>query len=62
MTLLFCSFSFAQKVVSDSIKNNMLDEVVVAASRTPEKVMQSPVTIERMGLKDIKKRGANEHQ
>lgn len=55
LTLLFCSFSFAQKVVSDSIKNNMLDEVVVAASRTPEKVMQSPVTIERMGLKDIKK-------
>ncbi len=56
LTLLFCSFSFAQKAVSDSIKKNtVLDEVVISASRTPEKVMQSPVTIERMGLKDIKK-------
>ncbi len=55
LTLFFCSISFAQKVVTDSIKNNMLDEVVVAANRTPEKVMQSPVTIERMGLKEIKK-------
>jgi hypothetical protein len=54
--LFFCSVSFAQKVVSDSIKKNtVLDEVVVSASRTPEKVLQSPVTIERMGLKDIKK-------
>ena len=56
LTLLFCSFSFAQKAVSDSIKKNtVLDEVVISASRTPEKVMQSPVTIERMGLKEIKK-------
>jgi outer membrane receptor protein involved in Fe transport len=35
-----------------------LDEVVVAASRTPERVFESPVTIERMGLKDIKKAAA----
>ena len=55
MTLFFCSVSFAQKVVSDSIKNTVLNEVVVSASRTPEKVLQSPVTIERMGLRDIKK-------
>ena len=55
LTLFFCSISFAQKVVSDSIKNTILDEVVVSASRTPEKVLQSPVTIERMGLKEIKK-------
>lgn len=55
LTLFFCSISFAQKVVSDSIKNTVLDEVVVSASRTPEKVLQSPVTIERMGLKEIKK-------
>ena len=55
LTLFFCSVSFAQKVVSDSIKNTVLNEVVVSASRTPEKVLQSPVTIERMGLKDIKK-------
>jgi len=56
LTLFFCSVSFAQKVVSDSIKKNtVLDEVVVSASRTPEKVLQSPVTIERMGIKEIKK-------
>ncbi len=55
LTLFFCSISFAQKVVSDTIKKTLLDEVVVSASRTPEKVLQSPVTIERMGIAEIKK-------
>lgn len=32
-----------------------LNEIVVSASRTPERVLESPVTIERMGIKDIKK-------
>jgi len=32
-----------------------LDEVVVSASRAPERVLESPVTIERMGLKEIKR-------
>lgn len=32
-----------------------LDEIVVSASRTPERVLESPVTIERMGVQDIKK-------
>jgi len=31
-----------------------LNEIVVSASRTPERVIESPVTIERMGLKEIK--------
>ena len=31
-----------------------LDEVVVSASRTPESIRESPVTIERMGVKQIK--------
>ena len=31
-----------------------LDEIVVSASRTPERVLESPVTIERMSLKEIK--------
>ncbi|MHB1148576.1 MAG: TonB-dependent receptor [Lutibacter sp.] len=31
-----------------------LDEVVVSASRTPERVLESPVTIERMDIRDIK--------
>jgi outer membrane receptor protein involved in Fe transport len=32
-----------------------LSEVVVSASRTPERVLESPVTIERMGIKDVKR-------
>jgi outer membrane receptor protein involved in Fe transport len=32
-----------------------LNEIVVSASRTPERVLESPVTIERMGVADIKK-------
>lgn len=32
-----------------------LNEIVVSASRTPEKVRESPVTIERMSIADIKK-------
>ncbi len=32
-----------------------LNEIVVSASRTPERVLESPVTIERMGIKEIKK-------
>jgi outer membrane receptor protein involved in Fe transport len=31
-----------------------LNEIVVSASRTPERVIESPVTIERMGQKEIK--------
>ncbi len=31
-----------------------LDEVVISASRTPERIFESPVTVERMGLEDIK--------
>jgi outer membrane receptor protein involved in Fe transport len=32
-----------------------LDEIVVSASRAPERVRESPVTIERMTIRDIKK-------
>ena len=31
-----------------------LDEIVVSASRTPERILESPVTVERMGLQQIK--------
>lgn len=31
-----------------------LNEIVISASRTPERVLESPVTIERMGLQEIK--------
>jgi outer membrane receptor protein involved in Fe transport len=32
-----------------------LNEVVVSASRTPERILESPVTIERMGIKEVKR-------
>lgn len=35
-------------------QSTSLNEIVVSASRAPEKVLESPVTIERMGLKEIK--------
>ncbi len=38
--------------------DNTLDEVVVSASRTPESVRESPVTIERMDIRDIKNSSA----
>ena len=31
-----------------------LDEVVISASRTPERIFESPVTVERFGIKEIK--------
>lgn len=33
--------------------SSALDEVVISASRTPERVFESPVTVERFGLKEI---------
>lgn len=44
-----------QKVeVSLSENETSLDEIVVSASRTPERIMESPVTIERMDIREIK--------
>ena len=34
--------------------NTMLDEIVISASRTPERIFESPVTVERFGIKEIK--------
>ncbi|MEM8521184.1 outer membrane receptor protein involved in Fe transport [Flavobacterium sp. PL12] len=36
-------------------EETLLNEIVVSASRTPERVLESPVTIERMGIAEIKK-------
>ncbi|MCK0131938.1 TonB-dependent receptor [Flavobacteriaceae bacterium F08102] len=36
------------------LEGNELDEVVISASRTPERIFESPVTVERMGIRDIK--------
>jgi outer membrane receptor protein involved in Fe transport len=35
-------------------EGNELDEVVISASRTPERIFESPVTVERFGINDIK--------
>ncbi len=35
-------------------EGNVLDEVVLSASRTPERIFESPVTVERFGLKEVK--------
>jgi iron complex outermembrane receptor protein len=35
-------------------EGSFLDEVIVSASRTPERIFESPVTVERFGIKDIK--------
>jgi len=34
--------------------NNRLDEVIVSASRTPESIRESPVTVEHFDIRDIK--------
>jgi outer membrane receptor protein involved in Fe transport len=45
-----------QKVsVALAAEETKLDEIVVSASRTPERIKESPVTIERFGTKDIKR-------
>ena len=41
-------------VVSLSENETSLDEIVVSASRTPERIMESPVTVERMDARAIK--------
>ncbi|WP_291100370.1 MULTISPECIES: TonB-dependent receptor domain-containing protein [unclassified Flavobacterium] len=45
-----------QKVsIKLTYEETKLNEIVVSASRTPERVLESPVTIERIGIKDIKR-------
>ena len=39
------------KLVEEETK---LNEIVVSASRTPERILESPVTIERMGMAEVK--------
>ncbi len=47
--------SVSQKVVVKlNSQETKLNEIVVSASRAPERVLQSPVTIERMGIQQVK--------
>ena len=43
-----------QKINFTLKEGTSLDEVVISASRTPERIFESPVTVERFGLKEIK--------
>lgn len=47
-----------QVVTAVLIEGTSLDEIVVSASRTPERIFESPVTVERFGIKEIKNTAA----
>jgi len=36
------------------VEGTELDEIVISASRTPERIFESPVTVERLGTREIK--------
>ena len=36
------------------LEGSILDEVVISASRTPERIFESPVTVERMGIREFR--------
>ncbi|MDH3698381.1 MAG: TonB-dependent receptor [Flavobacteriaceae bacterium] len=44
--------------VSMTEAQTILDEIVISASRTPERLFESPVSVERFGLKEIKSTAA----
>lgn len=64
LLLLSCTGLFAQTQPNDSLKhpdtlsNHYLEEVIVSASRTPESILKSPVTIENISSKEIKNMAA----
>jgi hypothetical protein len=43
-----------KKLVCFERRGQSSNEIVVSASRTPERIIESPVTIERMGVAEIK--------
>src|SRR5690606_30464126 len=46
--------SSSQTIDFTMVQGTELDEIVISASRTPERIFESPVTVERFGLKQIK--------
>ncbi len=40
-------------------ENLLLDQVVISASRVPERIIESPVTVERLGLSEIRRNTSN---
>ena len=64
-SLRFTSIGFSDFVLSITSNNQtisvtlreastILDEIVISASRTPERIFESPVSVERFGLNEIK--------
>ncbi len=64
-TLNFTSIGFSAQSAEVTANNQnvevtmaeeatFLEEIVISASRTPERIFESPVTVERFGIKDIK--------
>ncbi|RSC95210.1 TonB-dependent receptor [Tenacibaculum singaporense] len=51
--------SFEKKVNVVLKENLLLDQVIISASRVPERIIESPVTVERLGLADIRKNTSN---
>ena len=47
-------FSKTQTIEVELELSSQLDEVVISASRTPERVFESPVTIERFGINEVR--------
>ncbi|MEM7185425.1 MAG: TonB-dependent receptor [Bacteroidota bacterium] len=43
-----------QSITITLLEGSELDEVVISASRTPERIFESPVTVERMGLREFR--------
>ncbi len=65
-SVLISSVGYESQMVSITSKNQKiaivlkneetkLNEIVISASRSPERIFESPVTVERMSLKEIKK-------
>ncbi|NVK09123.1 MAG: TonB-dependent receptor plug domain-containing protein [Tenacibaculum sp.] len=51
--------SFEKRVNVVLKENLLLDQVIISASRVPERIIESPVTVERLGLADIRKNTSN---
>jgi outer membrane receptor protein involved in Fe transport len=44
-----------KQTIDVSLKEgSALDEIIISASRTPERIFESPVTVERFGIEDVK--------
>lgn len=69
VTILVSAFGYqTEKLVITGLKksiniilkeNVLLDQIIISASRVPERIIESPVTIERFGLTDIKSTSSN---